>query len=193
MTTQVLAEPQRSGSRFLDALRSLLEIIRDYGMPSVAFGTGIYAFVLVLHSSISPELKAGVALILTMAGLAAQLWMYARHNPLRCRGATCRAWHGHGANAVLATIGHHFRGTPANDLVYFCRGFLKPCRIASPNCPHKQTKTADPLGRRRSRLGRLRTARRHGGRTSLPPMLVQSRRPPRRGEPRTEGGFCSLE
>jgi hypothetical protein len=50
-------------------------------MPSVAFGTGIYAFVLVLHSSISPELKAGVALILTMAGLAAQLWMYARHNP----------------------------------------------------------------------------------------------------------------
>src|ERR1043165_2630503 len=61
------------------------------------------------------------------------------------------------------------------------------------NNPHKLTKTAGPLARRRSRLGRLRTARRHGGRTSLPPMLVQSRRPPRRGEPRTEGGFCSLE
>src|ERR1043165_1676669 len=63
----------------------------------------------------------------------------------------------------------------------------------APNCPHKLTKTAGPLARRRSRLGRLRTARRHGSRTSLPPMLVQSRRPPRRSEPLAEGGFCSLE
>ena len=60
------------------------------------------------------------------------------------------------------------------------------------NIPHKLTKAADPVARRRSRLGRLQTARRHGGRTSLPPMLVQSRRPPRRSDAGTEGGFLQL-
>src|ERR1043165_4119218 len=59
---------------------------------------------------------------------------------------------------------------------YPALAFLSP----PPNCPHKLTKTAGPLARRRSRLGRLRTARRHGGRTPLPPRLVPSRRPPAR-------------
>src|SRR5205814_10719478 len=39
------------------------------------------------------------------------------------------------------------------------------------NYAHKLTKAAGPLARRPSRLGRLATARRHGGRTSLPPNL----------------------
>lgn len=72
--------PQR-GSRFLDVFRELLEIIRDYGMATVAFGTGIYAFILLLQVQIAPELKAGVALVLTLLGLAAQLWVFSRDNP----------------------------------------------------------------------------------------------------------------
>jgi len=50
-------------------------------MPTVAFGAGIYAALLVLQTQASVQLKAGIALSLTLVGLAAQLWVYARENP----------------------------------------------------------------------------------------------------------------
>jgi hypothetical protein len=65
----------------LTAFRELLEIIRDYGMPIVAFGTGIYAFLSALQVQMAPEFKAGVASGLTLLGLLSQLWIYARENP----------------------------------------------------------------------------------------------------------------
>jgi len=71
-------------------------------------------------------------------------------------------------------------------------GIISPRAETPPNCPHKLTKAAGPLARRRSRLGRLRTARRHGGRTSLPPKSRQSRRPPRRSEPLCGGRLLQL-
>jgi hypothetical protein len=76
-TTEQPTKPQGS----LAWLREFLEIVRDYGMPTVAFGTGIYAFILVLQVQIAPELKAAVALSLTLLGLLAQLWVYSRENP----------------------------------------------------------------------------------------------------------------
>src|ERR1043165_644277 len=66
---------------------------------------------------------------------------------------------------------------------------LKP-KLA--NYPHKLTKSRRTAGPAAEPPRAAPTARRHGGRTSLPPMLVQSRRPPRRGEPRTAGGFLQL-
>jgi hypothetical protein len=62
------------------------------------------------------------------------------------------------------------------------------------NDPHKLTKAAGPLARRRSRLGRLRTARtRHVGCSSLLPLRVS--RGSRRAAPGAGvvGGFCRLE
>src|SRR5438105_4059426 len=66
---------------FLEILREILQIIRDYGLPTVAFGVGIYAFILILEVPGIPEVKAAVAGGLTLAGLFAQLWTYARVNP----------------------------------------------------------------------------------------------------------------
>jgi hypothetical protein len=65
----------------LDVLRYILEMIRDFGMPTVAFGTGIYAFFLVLHVPMAVELQTAVALALTLLGLLAWLWIYSRENP----------------------------------------------------------------------------------------------------------------
>src|ERR1043166_7806696 len=65
-------------------------------------------------------------------------------------------------------------------------------REAPPNCPHKLTKSRRAAGPAAEPPRAARTARRHGGRTSLPPMLVQSRRPPRRGEPLGGGRFLQL-
>jgi hypothetical protein len=67
--------------RFFSSFRSFMEIIRDYGMPTVTFGTGIYAFILLLQTGVNPLVKAGVALALTLAGLLSQLWVYSRENP----------------------------------------------------------------------------------------------------------------
>ena len=81
-TPQVMEDqtPKRQNG-FLAGFRDLLEIIRDYGMPIVAFGTGIYAFLVVLRVPMAAELKTAVALALTLLGLLAQLWIYARENP----------------------------------------------------------------------------------------------------------------
>src|SRR5260370_33717391 len=81
MSRQETDQPQIRRNSLLSAFRELLEIIRDYGMATVAFGTGIYAFILVLQAEMAPEFKVGVALVLTVLGLAAQLWMHARLNP----------------------------------------------------------------------------------------------------------------
>jgi membrane protein implicated in regulation of membrane protease activity len=75
------AQPPEHSNRVLAGFRELLEIIRDYGMPTVAFGTGIYAFILALQVQMAPEFKAGVALALTLLGILAQLWVYSRENP----------------------------------------------------------------------------------------------------------------
>jgi len=72
---------QRTQSRFLVGLRDFLEIIRDYGMPTVAFGTGIYAFILVIRVPMAAEVKAAVAFAFTLLGIVAQMWVYARENP----------------------------------------------------------------------------------------------------------------
>ena len=80
LSTPSTTEPTKPQG-LLARLRELLEIVRDYGMPTVAFGTGIYAFILVLQVQIAPELKAAVALSLTLLGLLAQLWVYSRENP----------------------------------------------------------------------------------------------------------------
>jgi hypothetical protein len=73
--------PRHSTSQVFAPFRELLEIIRDYGMPIVAFGTGIYAFILVLQVQMAPEFKAGVALALTLLGILTHLWAYSRENP----------------------------------------------------------------------------------------------------------------
>src|ERR1043165_9271336 len=70
---------------------------------------------------------------------------------------------------------------------------LEIVSAARPNNPHKLTKSRRAPGPEAEPPRAARTARRHGGRTSLPPMLVQSRRPPRPGEPRAGRGICSLE
>ncbi len=72
-------EPQRD--YFLITFRGLLEIIRDFGMLTVAFGTGIYAFILLLQGPMAPEYKALVALALTLSAMLASLWSYARVHP----------------------------------------------------------------------------------------------------------------
>jgi hypothetical protein len=64
----------------------------------------------------------------------------------------------------------------------------------APNYPHKLTKTADPLARRRSRLGRLEL---HARVTSAAVrsrrcVLVAAAAAPLSGAG-TGGGFCSLE
>ena len=81
MSLQGTDKPQIQRNSLLSAFRELLEIIRDYGMATVAFGTGIYAFILVLQAQMAPEFKVGVALVLTVLGLAAQLWIYSREHP----------------------------------------------------------------------------------------------------------------
>lgn len=73
-------ETPGSQNRF-DGLRYILEMIRDFGMPTVAFGTGIYAFILVLRVPMAVELQTAVALALTLLGLLAWLWIYSRENP----------------------------------------------------------------------------------------------------------------
>jgi hypothetical protein len=69
---------------------------------------------------------------------------------------------------------------------YFGSGTSEPKAVSTlANCPHKLTKAAGPLARRRSRLGRLRTARtRHVGCSSLLPLRVGrgSRRAAPRGQ-----------
>jgi hypothetical protein len=65
----------------LAGLRHILEMIRDFGMPTVAFGTGIYAFIIVLRVPMAVELQTAVALALTVLGLLAWLWIYSRENP----------------------------------------------------------------------------------------------------------------
>lgn len=70
-----------ASSTFLEGLRYTLEMIRDFGMPTVAFGAGIYAFILVLKVPMAVELQTAVALALTLLGLLAWLWIYSRENP----------------------------------------------------------------------------------------------------------------
>src|ERR1043165_8589210 len=65
-------------------------------------------------------------------------------------------------------------------------------REAPPTSPQKLTKSRGPAAPGAEPPRAARTARRHGGRTSLPPMLVQSRRPPRRSDAGAEGGFLQL-
>lgn len=76
------SQTQDQGNIVSLLLRQFLEVIRNYGMPIAAFATGIYAFIVVLISTaVTPEIKIGVALVLTVMGLVAQLWLLARFNP----------------------------------------------------------------------------------------------------------------
>lgn len=75
------AEQPTSRNPVLSAIQQFLSIIVEFGMTTVAFGTGIYAFILVLHVNVAPEVKAGIALALTVAALVAQLWIFSRLNP----------------------------------------------------------------------------------------------------------------
>ena len=74
------AQPE-PGNPLLSGFRQLLGIIVEFGMTTVVFGAGIYAFILVLHVEMVPEVKVAIALALTLAGLSAQLWMFSRLNP----------------------------------------------------------------------------------------------------------------
>jgi len=65
----------------ISAIQQFLGVIVEFGMTTVAFGTGIYAFILVLHLDVMPEVKAGIALALTTVALVAQLWIFSRLNP----------------------------------------------------------------------------------------------------------------
>src|ERR1043165_8391124 len=69
---------------------------------------------------------------------------------------------------------------------------LEIVSAARPNNPHKLTKSRRAPGPAAEPPRAARTARRHGGRTSHPPMLVQSRRPPRRSEPLCGGRLLQL-
>lgn len=68
-------------SRLLGSFREFLEIIRDYGMPTVAFGAGIYSFVAIINENLATELKIVAAITMTSLGLFSQLWLFARSNP----------------------------------------------------------------------------------------------------------------
>jgi hypothetical protein len=70
-----------SRSSFWAGVREFLLILSDFGMPLVAFGTGIYAFFFLFHLEMATELKAAFALALVLLGIGAQLWSYARTNP----------------------------------------------------------------------------------------------------------------
>lgn len=80
-TSSQLPSSQSKPNLILSAVRQLLGIVVEFGMTTVAFGTGIYAFILFLHVTMAPEVKIGVALLLTLAAMGAQLWMFARLNP----------------------------------------------------------------------------------------------------------------
>jgi hypothetical protein len=81
MSQDTQHERQIISNPFLSAVRQLLGIIVEFGMTTVAFGAGIYAFILFLHVNMAPEITIGVALVLMLAALVAQLWMFARLNP----------------------------------------------------------------------------------------------------------------
>jgi len=59
----------------------LLRIIRDYGLPTAAFGAGIYGFLIILNVNVAIEVKAVLAAVLSLAGLISQVWMFSRDNP----------------------------------------------------------------------------------------------------------------
>src|ERR1051325_5347926 len=87
----------------------------------------------------------------------------------------------------FGTAKHEETGEDGNALV------ARHGERAPHNDPHKLTKAAGPLARRRSRLGRLQL---HAGTAAAPRSLRitrQSRRLPCRSVVGMVGGLCSLE
>ena len=64
--------------------RDLAILVRDVGMPVAAFVAGL--MILFEYSLLQQEVdttKAGIGLILILAGLASWLWLHARENPAK--------------------------------------------------------------------------------------------------------------
>lgn len=80
--SQKSTEPE---SRILHALthsfEELLRIIRDYGMPTVAFGAGIYGFLMLLNVEVGNNAKIALAALLSIGGMLSQMWSFSRDNP----------------------------------------------------------------------------------------------------------------
>lgn len=66
---------------FMRGFENFLKIVRDYGMSTVLFGAGIYAFLMVINADVSNENNLIIASVLTVLGLFSQLWIYSRENP----------------------------------------------------------------------------------------------------------------
>jgi hypothetical protein len=77
-----MSETEKSYSNaFTRSFEELLRIIRDYGLPTAAFGAGIYGFLLILNVNVATELKAVLAAVLSIVGLGTQMWIFSRENP----------------------------------------------------------------------------------------------------------------
>lgn len=64
-------------------LVEVAKLVRDFGMPVIAFGMGIYVFWLVVTATdLQSSYKLGVGVFLTISGLISQLWIHARENPI---------------------------------------------------------------------------------------------------------------
>jgi hypothetical protein len=68
-----------------DTVPEAIDVIRHYGMPTIAFATGIYAFIVLLGDPTASDFKVGAAVVLIVVGLSAllgpDLWQYSRDNP----------------------------------------------------------------------------------------------------------------
>lgn len=74
---------QRAVDVIIYFLEKVAILVRDFGMPVIMFGMGLYVFGIVLTAdqNLSPYYKVGIGLFLTAGGLLSQLWLHARQNP----------------------------------------------------------------------------------------------------------------
>ena len=86
--SQEFKEPTKSKAKqgidlIVYFLTEVAKLVRDFGMPVVMFGMGLYIFGLVVTGdALPPSYKVGVGLFLTGAGLVSWLWIYGREHPL---------------------------------------------------------------------------------------------------------------
>lgn len=67
--------------KIIQTIRGLAILVRDFGMPVIAFSAGIYLLLVV--GTATPEYAAIIAGSLVAVGLLSQIWFYAREHPRR--------------------------------------------------------------------------------------------------------------
>lgn len=76
------ARETRGSNPFMSVFEDLLRIIRDYGIPTAAFGAGIFGFFLLLYQTdLDVVYKLALSGILAVVGIMSQLWVFSRENP----------------------------------------------------------------------------------------------------------------